>query len=72
MREKTAVCLLAILLLVLAATPCQAQRRAKRDMMDAGARIEKAVVPWLIGMLLIVLASLPLFKKSKRAGYQDR
>jgi hypothetical protein len=32
----------------------------------------KAVVPWLIGLLLVALACMALFKKSKRAGYQER
>ena len=43
-----------------------------KALMDAELPAAKAVVPWLIGLLLVGLACMALFKKSKRAGYQER
>ena len=72
MVSRIITLVLIVALIGILAVPCPAQRRLDRDLMDAQPSPLKSVVPWLIGLLLIVLASLVLFKKSKRAGYQDR
>lgn len=72
MASRTIILVLVVALIGILAVPCFAQRRLDRDLIDAQPSPLKSVVPWLIGLLLAALASLALFKKSKRAGYQDR
>jgi hypothetical protein len=43
-----------------------------KDLMQTQPPPQQTVVPWLAGILLILLTTLVLFKKSKRAGYQQR
>ena len=72
MTSKVAISLLVAVILGILAAPCWAAPQSIRDHADASPPLQKSVVPWLVGLLLILLAAMPLFKKSKRAGYQDR
>jgi hypothetical protein len=67
-------CLLITLLCIIAfgAVAHGATDRMNREILDAPPPPLHTVVPWLAAILLLLLTGLVLFKKSKRAGYQDR
>jgi hypothetical protein len=70
--RSTAVFTALLCLVALARASHGAPDSLYRELVQAQPHPQQAVVPWLIGILLILLTSLVLFKKSKRAGYQDR
>lgn len=49
-----------------------AQSPADREMLTAAPPVAKAVLPYVVALLLAALTALALFRKSKRAGYQQR